>query len=437
MSSPSVVEIIEQTKRGQELGAKNLHALIRSYLKEEIPDYQISAWLMAVCWRGLSATDTFSLTQALVDSGTRLSLRDHGIITADKHSTGGVGDKITLILAPIVAACGLTVAKMSGRGLGFTGGTLDKLEAIPGLRTTLSIDEFIAHARHVGIVIAGQTADLVPGDSKLYALRDVTATIDSLPLIAASIMSKKIAAGASTLLLDVKFGNGAFMPDQENAQTLANLMLAIAHSAGITAGAVLTSMEQPLGKAIGNAIEVTEAIDVLKGNGPKDLQYLVRQLSAELLRLAGQAPTREAALPLIEQVISSGKALQRLSDLIEAQGGDNRVLQDPSRLPRAAISRIVPAPRTGYVAAINARALGYAAVTLGAGRQKKGDLIDPAAGILLAAQVGDALSVGDPLATIFTADAAKAATVFNRVQHAYTFTTDPVPESPLIKRVLE
>ncbi|MCL5947359.1 MAG: thymidine phosphorylase [Chloroflexi bacterium] len=436
MPSLSTVEIIERTKRGQGLGAENLHALIQGYLKGEIPDYQISAWLMAVCWRGLSPTDTFSLTQALVESGTRLRLRDRGIVAVDKHSTGGVGDKITLVLVPIVAACGLAVAKMSGRGLGFTGGTLDKLEAIPGLRTALSIDEFIAQVCHTGLVIAGQTADLAPGDGKLYAVRDVTGTIDSLHLIAASVMSKKIAVGASTLLLDIKFGNGAFMSDQESAQALASLMLAIAQRAGMTASAVLTSMEQPLGRAIGNAIEVAEAIDVLKGSGPKDLQYLARQLSAELLHVAGQAPTREAALPLIEQAINSGGALQRLSDLIEAQGGDSRVLHDPSRLPQAAISRVVPAPRTGYVAAINARALGYAAVTLGAGRQKKGDPIDPSAGILLAAKAGDALSAGDPLATIFAADTARAAAVFERVQDAYMLTTDPVPEPSLIEGML-
>ena len=431
-----MLSLIARTKQRQPLSLEELRGLVDGCVRGAIPDYQVAAWLMAVCLRGLGQRETAALTQALVESGRRLDLRGLGIEAVDKHSTGGIGDKTTLVLGPLVTAAGLTVAKMSGRGLGFTGGTLDKLEAIPGLRVDLSVEAFVDQARRVGLVVAGQTADLAPGDGKLYALRDVTGTVDSIPLIAASVMSKKIAAGASAVILDVKSGGGAFMEGPEAARGLAATMLAIGRAAGLRVAAAISSMEQPLGRAIGNALEVAEALRTLRGEGPPDVRELCVRLGSELLLLAGAERDPDAARARLEAALASGAALEKLAAMAVAQGGDRRVLDDPALLPAAPEQRAVPAPRGGYVGHIAARDLGYAAIQLGAGRSRKGEAIDHATGFVLAAKLGDRIPAGEALATVHARTPAAAAAGVAAVLAAYRI-DDAAPDvPPLLSEVL-
>jgi pyrimidine-nucleoside phosphorylase len=431
-----MLELIERTKRRQGLTAEELRWLVQAYVDEEIPDYQVAAWLMAVLLIGLGAEETIGLTEALVASGRRLDLVGHGVVAADKHSTGGIGDKTTLVLGPLVAAAGLPVAKMSGRGLGFTGGTLDKLEAVPGLRVDLSATQFVRQAQTTGLVIAGQTADMAPGDGKLYALRDVTGTVDSVPLIAASVMSKKIAAGARFVVLDVKMGNGAFMEQPEAARELAGTMLTIGRAAGLKMAAALSWMDQPLGRAIGNALEVAEAIQTLRGGGPDDLRDLCFGLGSELLRLSGMEADETAARRRLEAVLASGAALAKLREMILAQGGDPAVADEPQRLPHAPVEVPVYADRPGHVRAIAARDLGYVAISLGAGRTKKGEKIDHATGIVLHAKVGALVSVGDRLATVHASSPDAAEQAVSAVRAAYVLGAEPPSLHPLVAEVL-
>ncbi len=432
----SALALIEKTKRRLPLSPDELRWLVGSYVREEIPDYQVAAWLMAVCLNGMTTGETVALTDALVATGARLDLRAQGIEAVDKHSTGGIGDKTTLVLGPLVAAAGLTVAKMSGRGLGFTGGTLDKLESIPGLRVDLSIDDFLRQAREIGLVIAGQTADLAPGDGKLYALRDVTATVDSIPLIAASVMSKKIAAGASSVILDVKTGGGAFMEQPEQARQLAQTMLAIGKAAGLRVAAAITWMDQPLGLAIGNALEVAEAVATLRGQGPDDLRELCLRLGTELLLLAGAESEAAAARSRLEEALTSGASLEKLQAMVAAQGGDPRVMDDPRLLPQAPVQISAPARRDGYIQAIAARDLGYAAIALGAGRSRKGEQIDHATGFVLHAKVGTPVAAGQPLATVHARTAEAAERAVAAVGAAFALDDNAPPPRPLVAEVI-
>jgi pyrimidine-nucleoside phosphorylase len=384
------VDLIEKKRDGKSLSADELRFLVAGFTKGDVPDYQMSAFLMAVVLRGMDERETADLTTAMVDSGERLSFEGLGLGTVvDKHSTGGVGDKTTLVVAPLVAACGLPVGKMSGRGLGFSGGTLDKLESIPGFRVQLSKDEFLSQLRRIGIVIAGQSAELAPADGAIYALRDVTATVPSIPLIASSIMSKKIAGGADAVVLDVKVGSGAFMKDRASAARLARLMVRIGARANVKVVAELTDMEQPLGFAVGNALEVKEAIETLSGGGPPDLRQLALTAGAEMLVLGGKAGSHEEAETALELALANGSGLRKFRELAEAQGGDPQAVDHPSLLPRAAEIRELRAPRAGWVTSVQADAIGTASVRLGAGRAKKGEKVDHAAGIVLRVKVGD------------------------------------------------
>ncbi len=379
--SDRIVDLIARKRDGGELTREELARMI----SEDTPDYQLAAFLMAVVLRGMSARETADLLEAMVASGARLDMSSIGRPVADKHSTGGVGDKTTLVVGPLVAACGVPVAKLSGRGLGHTGGTLDKLESIPGFRVDLSPDELIEQVRRVGIAVAGQTADLVPADRRMYALRDVTATVHSIPLIATSIMSKKVASGASRLVLDVKVGVGAFMPDLASARALADAMIELGAAAGLPTTCMLTRMDEPLGRAVGNAVEVAEAVETLRGNGPGDLVELC--LSAAAIMTGDRAA--------VEDALASGAALDAYRRWISAQGGD-----PDAPLPRAGAVVPVPSPRDGYVHACHALRLGDAAMRLGAGRAAKEDAIDHAVGIVVNAKAGERVERGQPLATV-------------------------------------
>ncbi|MBI3522765.1 MAG: thymidine phosphorylase [Chloroflexi bacterium] len=394
-----VVELIERKRDGGRLSADEIGELIQGYVRHEIPDYQLSAFLMAVVLRGMDARETSALTSSMVASGERLDLSRFGRVV-DKHSTGGVGDKTTLVVAPLVAACGVRVAKMSGRGLGFSGGTLDKLEAIPGYRVDLSTTEFLAQLERIGVVVTGQTADLAPADGLIYGLRDATGTVPSIPLIASSIMSKKIAAGANAVLLDVKVGRGAFMKDLRTARALARAMVAIGRAAGLVVSCELTDMDQPLGFAVGNALEVDEAIATLRGQGPADLVKLSVLAGSQMLVHARAARTMAAAEARIRRALEDGSGLAKLRELAAAQGGDARVIDDPSRLARAKRTEALRAARTGYVKDLAADKIGIASVLLGAGRAKKGDPIDLTVGVVLRAKVGDRVERGEPYAEV-------------------------------------
>ena len=398
-----VVELIERKRDGGKLTAGEIDFLIQGYTRGEVPDYQLAAFCMAVVWRGMDAAETAALTASMVASGERLDLSRFGRVV-DKHSTGGVGDKTTLVVAPLVAACGLPVAKMSGRGLGFSGGTLDKLESFKGYRVDLTTSEFLAQLERIGIVLSGQTTELAPADGLLYALRDATGTVPALPLIASSIMSKKIAAGAHAVVLDVKVGSGAFMKDLRSARALARAMVAIGVAHGLAVTCELTDMEQPLGRAVGNALEVREAIDTLQGRGPDDLVRLVRLAGAEMLVRGRKARDTKRALATIDRALSDGSGLAKLRELVAAQGGDARSIDDPGRLPRAPRVERLLAPRTAFVSRVAADRVGMASVRLGAGREKKGDPIDLATGIVLHAKVGDRVERGQPYAELHLAD---------------------------------
>lgn len=430
------VELIAKKRDGFALTSEEIGWLVAGYAAGEIPDYQMSAWAMAVLLRGMDDRETADLTLAMAHSGDMLDLHDLAPLTVDKHSTGGVGDKTTLLLAPLVAAVGMPVAKMSGRGLGFSGGTVDKLESIPGFRTALEAAEFRRIVREVGLVVAAQSGDLAPADKKLYALRDVTATVESIPLIAASVMSKKLAAGADCIVLDVKYGSGAFMHTLDDARMLAQRMVAIGRHAGRRVSAVLSSMQQPLGHNIGNALEVREAIAALRGGGPADLVELCLVLGTQLALLAGVSADETAARALLRGALERGEAWAKFRQMVAAQGGDLAAIDEPKRLPVAPATRDVPAPRAGYVAAIDGMALGLAVNDLGGGRARKEDTIDHAVGLVLNAKVGAQVTAGAPLLTIHAASTADAERVAGRLAAAYAIGDRPVKPPPLIEEIV-
>jgi pyrimidine-nucleoside phosphorylase len=394
-------DIIQKKKDNKELNEYEIAFLIEGFTNGSIPDYQMSAFTMAVYFNGMTKQETAWLTRYMAESGDVVDLSEIEGIKVDKHSTGGVGDKTTLIVAPMVAACGLKVAKMSGRGLGHTGGTVDKLESIPNFKTELSHADFMSVVKQSGIAVVGQSGNLAPADKKLYALRDVTATVDSLPLIASSIMSKKIAAGADIILLDVKTGSGAFMKTQDQAIELAQEMVDIGNHVGRKTAALITNMDRPLGHAIGNALEVIEAIHTLKGNGPDDLLTVCTYLAANILWLAGKGDL-DRCITLVTEAVESGRAFGKLCDMVEAQGGDLSVITNPEKFEQATIAFDVISSQAGYIAAMNTESCGITAVMLGAGRETKESPIDHAAGIVLKAKTGDYIDQGDVIATFYT-----------------------------------
>ena len=426
-----VVELIERKRDGGKLNADEIDALVQGYTKGDIPDYQMSAFCMAVVWRGMDAKETAALTASMVRSGERLDLSRFGRVV-DKHSTGGVGDKTTLVVAPLVAACGVPVAKMSGRGLGFSGGTLDKLELIRGYRVDLSTAEFLAQLERIGIVVTGQTADLAPADGKLYALRDTTGTVPAIPLIASSVMSKKIAAGAHAVVLDVKVGSGAFVKDIATARELARAMVSIGVAHGLAVTCELTDMEQPLGNAVGNSLEIAEAIATLHGEGPTDLVQLTRAAGAEMLVRGRKARDTKVALARIDRALADGSGLAKFRDLVAAQGGDVSQVDDPSKLPRAPTVETLRAPRSAYVSAIAANQIGIASVRLGAGREKKGDPIDHRTGIVLHAKVGDRVERGQPYADVHVAGKPGDSEAVAMIRKAFRWSPRRVPRRRLL-----
>jgi pyrimidine-nucleoside phosphorylase len=397
----NVVELIERKKAGGELSATELEAFLDGFVRGEIPEYQASALLMAICFRHLSAAETHALTDAMVRSGETVDLAERlGRRVVDKHSTGGVGDKITIAVAPVVAACGVPFGKMSGRGLGHTGGTLDKLESIPGFRVELTTDELVEQTRAIGVAVAGQSANLVPADKKLYGLRDVTATVDEVSLIAASIMSKKIAAGASALVLDVKVGEGAFMRTVEEGRELAEVMRELGIRAGMDVVCVLSDMDQPLGCAVGNAVEVREAVETIGGGGPADFRELVLDACGQLLALSDLGVDEAEGRRRSETAMADGSSLAKYEEWIRAQGGD----PDLGALPLAPVVAAVSAPAPGFVRAVRAREVAYTALELGAGRHRAGDPVDHAVGVVCLKKRGDAVEAGEPLAEIHAGD---------------------------------
>jgi pyrimidine-nucleoside phosphorylase len=428
----NTVEIIAHKRDGATLTTDEIVALVGAYTREEMPDYQMAAFLMAVVWRGMDRRETTDLTVAMARSGAELRVRDVLAPVVDKHSTGGVGDKVTLAVAPLVAACGLPVAKMSGRGLGHTGGTVDKLESITGFRAALSREEFLALVQQQGLALSGQSSDLAPADGRMYALRDVTATVPSIPLIAASIMSKKLAVGPSHLLLDVKVGSGAFMKTREDARLLAETMVAIGEDAGVRTAAVLSSMEQPLGQAVGNALELAEAIAVLTGEGPDDIAELCHHESVTLLTMTGVASSRRQAEARVRRAIASGAGLQKLAEVVAAQGGDRAQVEDPRRLPAAPVRQTLGAPRAGYLSGIDAERVGLASVQLGAGRQRKGDPIDHAVGLVLQAKIGELLAAGDPLIEVHARTQHDVDMVREALLSSYRWSDAPVTPPALL-----
>ena len=428
----NAVEVIERKRNGDEIPAAELREFVAAYARDEVPDYQAAALLMAVWFRGLSHAETFALTEAMVASGDTVDLAEHlGRRVVDKHSTGGVGDKTTIAVGPVVAACGAPFGKMSGRGLGHTGGTLDKLESIAGFRVELSTEELVDQVREIGLAVAGQSADLVPADRKLYALRDVTATIDEVSLIAASIMSKKIAGGASALVLDVKVGEGAFMRTQEDARRLAEAMRGLGEQAGMDMVCLLTDMEQPLGSSVGNALEVQEAYETLAGGGPSDFQELVVVTATHLLELSDLGLDEDEARQRATTSLADGSALVAYERWIRAQGGD----PDPALLPRAPVVRQVAASSTGFVRELRAREVAAVAMSLGAGRERKEDQVDHAVGVVCRAKRGDRAERGEPLAEVHARDEATAETAVAALLSAYEIGEEPEPR-PLVLEVI-
>ncbi len=440
MTSPGspmrVYDLIQKKRDGGELTADEISMLLSGYAAGEIPDYQMSAFLMAVFFRGMSLRETADFTMAMVRSGETLDLSAIRGIKVDKHSTGGVGDKTSLVLIPLVAAAGAPVAKLSGRGLGHTGGTIDKLESIPGFRTQLDTRALIDQVNRIGCAIAGATTELVPADKKLYALRDVTATVDSIPLIASSVMSKKIAGGGDAIVLDVKTGSGAFMKTLDGARELARAMVGIGAQVTRRTIAVITDMDQPLGRAVGNALEVAEAIETLRGEGPADLRDLCLELGAQMVTLAGVTRSAADGKTAVAKLLRDGSALAKFAQMIEAQGGDRRVVDDLRRLPTAPVRVSVEALSSGVVAAIDAQAVGVAAMELGAGRARRDDRIDPAVGIVLARKVGDAVRPGEPLADVHASDRMSAEQAGRQIQAAYRIGARASAPRPLVHEVI-
>ena len=430
-------DIIMKKRNGGELTEEEIRFFITGYTRGEIPDYQVSALMMAIYFRKMTEAETLALTMAMAESGDRLDLSGIQGIKVDKHSTGGVGDKTSLALAPMVAACGIPVAKMSGRGLGHTGGTIDKLESFSGFTTALTREKFIENVNRIGIAIMGQTADLAPADKKLYALRDVTATVDNLSLIASSIMSKKLAAGADAIVLDVKTGNGAFMKEEADARALAEEMVKIGKNAGRRTIAVISDMDQPLGYAVGNALEVKEAIDTLKGEGPEDFVELCLTLGSRMLLAGGKAEDSGEARRMLEEVIADGRALEKLAEFVEAQGGSRESVYHPELLPGAAITRPVTAPVSGYLNHIVCEEVGICSRMLGGGRETKESGIDLSVGLVLCKKAGDYVMEGETLAVIHANEEERAEAVSKRYLAACRITDTPPEKKPFIKGVIE
>lgn len=431
-----MTDILERTRDGGELSREQIEFFIRGVTDGDIPDYQISAWLMAVYFRGMSDKELAVLTDAMARSGDVTDLSSLGERTVDKHSTGGVGDKTTLVVAPLVASCGGIVAKMSGRGLGFTGGTVDKLESIPGFRTELSAGEFLDLSASHGLCVVGQSGNLAPADKKLYALRDVTATVDSIPLIASSIMSKKLAAGARSIVLDVKIGSGAFMKHVEQARSLAAKMTAIGRSAGRRMAAVLTGMDVPLGESVGNSLEVAEAVQVLAGKGPADLTEVCLTLAGEMLHLA-VGMDRDTAAQRCKAAIADGSARRKLCEMVTAQGGDASYIENPEKFRRAKWVYAVTAPLDGWLSHMDAGKIGMASSVLGAGREKKGDPIDHSAGILLRKKTGDRVARGETLCELHTDAEEKLAQAEEIFLSALAFSEEKPEKLPLVYEILD
>ena len=425
------VDIIIKKRDKGELTREEIDFFIKGFTSGDIPDYQASAFAMAVLLNGMTPHETTDLTLAMAHSGQMMDLRDVVDIAVDKHSSGGVGDKTTLTVLPVVAACGLPVGKMSGRGLGFSGGTLDKLESIPGYRVNLSIDEFKKQLKEKGVVLSGQSLDLAPADGKMYALRDVTGTVQSIPLIASSIMCKKLAAGANAILLDVKTGLGAFMETLDEARVLANLMVDIGRLAGRDVVALLSDMNQPLGFAVGNSLEAIEAIETLQGGGPADFREHCLHVSAHMLVLGKRAKDLAEGRAMAEKAIADGSGFEKFRVLVQAQGGNVTYVDDTSKFPRAKFVEVVNAPRSGFISEVQARSVGEAAVTLGAGRAKKSDTVDHAVGFVIHKKVGDQIQKGEPLFTIHANDEARLAEAREAVLAAHSFSDTVVPPLPL------
>lgn len=426
------VDIIRAKRDGDALSREAIEAFVTGVTSGSWPDYQATALLMAIVLKGMNAVETSWLTDAMARSGDRVELDHIPGIKVGKHSTGGVGDKVSIVLAPLAASCGVTVPKMSGRGLGHTGGTLDKLESIPGFRVSLSLDEYRAQLADIGCCLISQTATIAPADKALYALRDVTATVESLPLIASSIMSKKLAEGSQALVLDVKCGRGAFMKRPGDARALARSMVTIGTAAGVRTECFITQMDVPLGHAVGNALEIAECIEVLRGTGPADLTELVVRLGSRMVRLAKRAASDEAATAMVREALASGAALAKFRVMVERQGGDPAVTDDPGRLPVAKLKHVVTAPRRGFVTSIDALLVGQAAVALGAGRDKKGDDVDLSAGILLRKKPLDAVSAGEPVMELRYNDASRLAAALPLVAQATVIGDQPSAEHPLV-----
>jgi pyrimidine-nucleoside phosphorylase len=428
--------IIRKKRDGSALQPEEIFDFIQRYTRGEIPDYQASALLMAIYFRGLDARETVDLTQAMMLSGQVLDFSEFPRPKIDKHSTGGVGDKTSLVVAPAAAAGGLIVPMVSGRGLGHTGGTLDKLESIPGFRTRLSLSEFRQAVAECGMAVAGQTDELVPADRKLYALRGVTSTVDSIPLISASIMSKKLAEGVDGLVLDVKTGSGAFMKRLEDARSLAECMVQFGSACGRRVRALITEMSQPLGQAVGNALEVIEGLETLKGQGPRDLVELSRELAAHMFLLAGVASSLDAARARFEAVIASGRALEKLAQAIAQQGGDPRVVEDYSLLPRAQHEDSFVAPEDGYVKGLEAESIGRASMLLGAGRERLDSVIDPSVGLVFEKKVGDPVAAGERICTIYSNDRGRVELVRQMLREATAIVPEPVVPPAIIVEVV-
>lgn len=432
----NMVNIIQKKKEGRSLTKEEIKWFIDGYVKDSIPDYQVSALLMAICFQGLSREETFHLTESMRYSGDTIDLSPIDGIKVDKHSTGGVGDKTTLVLAPLAAACGVPIAKMSGRGLGFTGGTVDKMESIPGFRTAMEPEEFLNQVNTVGMAVIGQTAHITPADKKLYALRDVTATVDNFGLIASSIMSKKLAAGSDAIVLDVKCGNGAFMENIEDASKLANLMVEIGNNAGRRTVAAITEMGQPLGKAVGNSLEVIEAIETLKGKGPEDITELALRLGGIMVFLGGKSKTPEEGHLMTTRALEEGRGLAKLAEFIEAQGGNPQVIEDYSLFPQHSLARELKAEKDGYVSEIKAAVIGLASQQTGAGRATKEDSIDLSAGIYVCKKVGDKVEQGETLAILYGNDEKKLDGAVETAAVAFRIGEKAVKAPELIKEII-
>lgn len=432
-----MVDIIAKKRDGGELTTEEIQFLVSGYTDGSIPDYQMSAWAMAVVFRGMTARETGDLTMAMAGSGEQLDLSSLAGIKVDKHSTGGVGDKTTLVVAPLVAAAGIPVAKMSGRGLGYSGGTIDKLESFAGFAVERTREQFLQQVREIGVSVIGQSGNLTPADKKLYALRDVTATVEAVPLIASSIMSKKIAAGADAILLDVKVGKGAFMKSLEEAETLARAMVAIGSQVGRKTVAVISDMNQPLGFAVGNALEVKEAIATLAGRGPRDLTELALAIGSRMLVLGGLVSDEQEGRAKLEEVMAAGKAVEKLAEMVEAQGGDKRDVYDTERLPKATIIHELVASEDGYLTAIDAEAVGHASVVLGAGRLTKEMAIDLAVGLVLHKKRGDQVKAGDVLMTIHANQEDLLQSSLRELEGAFAISTQAPEEQPLIYKIID